>query len=69
MLDEVTIQLTLNRLTFSQREAEKIVGGRNRLAKLVGAGRIRCKKNSAQNSRWACNAWDCVRHAELSNRW
>lgn len=38
MLNEAILKIVLNDKTFSQREAEKIVGSRNRLFELVGNG-------------------------------
>ena len=58
--------IALNGLTFSQREAEKIVGSRRRLFELVAKGEIRAeKKGGRQNSRWFCNAYDCVKNARI----
>lgn len=67
MINEDVLKIVLNDKTFSQREAETIVGGRGRLFQLVGAGRIRAEKRPAdrQNGRWYCNAWDVIKHAEL----
>lgn len=53
-------------MTFGQRKAEKIVGSRDRLFDLVGKGLIRCEKRSnTQNGKWFCNAWDCLKYAQL----
>lgn len=67
MLDEETLKIVLNDKTFSQRESEKIVGGRGRLFRLVETGRIRAEKKPCdkQNGRWYCNAWDVIKHARL----
>jgi hypothetical protein len=52
-MKEDVLMITLNGITFSQREAEKIVGGRARLTRLVGEGRIRMeKRNKKQNGKW-----------------
>lgn len=56
--------LGLNQITFSQREAEKLVGGRGRLFRLIGDGSIRAeKKSDRQNGRWYCNAYDVVKNS------
>ena len=64
-LDAEILKRVLNDKTFSQREAEKIVGGRLRLFELVGKGLIRAEKipSDRQNGRWYCNAWDCINNA------
>lgn len=54
-----------NEMTFGQREASKIVGGRTRLERLVAEGRIRMEKPTmAQNGKWFCNAGDVVFYAK-----
>lgn len=59
------LKIIFNGMTFGQRKAEKIVGGRDRLFDLVGKGLIRCeKKNNVQNGKWFCNAWDCIKYAQ-----
>ena len=67
MLNEEVLKIVLNDKTFSQREAEKIVGSRGRLFDLVGKGVIRAEKKPAnrQNGRWFCNAYDVIKHASL----
>lgn len=67
MLNEDVLKIVLNDKTFSQREAEKIVGSRGRLFDLVGKGAIRAEKKPAnrQNGRWYCNAYDVLKHATL----
>lgn len=67
MLNEEVLKIALNDKTFSQREAEKIVGSRGRLFDLVGKGAIRAEKRPAnrQNGRWYCNAYDVIKHASL----
>ena len=69
MVNEEILKIALNNITFSQREAEKIVGSRSRLFDLVGKGVIRAEKKDAkrQNGRWFCNAYDCVKFASV--RW
>lgn len=67
MINEDVLKIVLNDKTFSQREAEAIVGGRGRLFRLVGAGHIRAEKRPAdrQNGRWYCNAWDVIKYAKI----
>lgn len=66
-MNEEVLKIVLNDKTFSQRESEKIVGGRSRLFDLVGRGSIRAEKKPAdrQNGRWYCNAYDVLKHAML----
>jgi len=65
-MKEDVLMITLNGITFSQREAEKIVGGRARLTRLVGEGLIRMEKRvNRQNGRWYCNAYDCIKNAQI----
>ena len=70
MLNETVLKIVLNNKTFGQREASEIVGGRGRLFRLVGEGKIRAEKkpSNRQNGRWYCNAWDCIKWAEISYR-
>ena len=67
MLNENVLKIVLNDKTFGQREAAEIVGGRGRLFRLVGEGKIRAEKKQSnrQNGRWYCNAWDCIKWAEI----
>lgn len=67
MLNEEVLKIVLNDKTFSQRESEKIVGGRGRLFRLVGNGSIRAEKKPSdrQNGRWFCNAYDVIKYASL----
>ena len=67
MLNEEVLIIVLNEMTFGQREAATIVGGRGRLFRLVGSGAIRAEKKPAnrQNGRWYCNAFDVLKHAAL----
>lgn len=66
-MNEEVLKIVLNDKTFSQREAETIVGSRGRLFDLVGKGAIRAEKKPAnrQNGRWYCNAYDVIKHATL----
>lgn len=65
MLNEAILKIVLNDKTFSQLEAEKIVGSRNRLFELVGNGSIRAEKKPSdrQNGRCYCNAYDVIKFA------
>lgn len=66
-MNEDVLKIVLNDKTFSQREAETIVGSRRRLFDLVGKGAIRAEKKPAnrQNGRWYCNAYDVLKYAAL----
>ena len=57
----------MNDKTFGLRAAEKIVGGRARLFRLIASGLIRAQKGnrSAQNGKWLVNASDCLRYAKV----
>ena len=59
------IYRVMNDKTFGFRAAERIVGGRARLQRLIVAGKIRATKGnlSAQNGKWLCNASDVLRNA------
>ena len=52
-----TIYRVMNSETFGLRKAEKIVGGRTRLLRLIEEGKIRAEKTNgqAQNGKWFCN--------------
>ena len=49
-----TIYRVMNSETFGLRKAEKIVGGRTRLLRLIEEGKIRAEKTNgqAQNGKW-----------------
>lgn len=66
-MNEDVLKIVLNDKTFGQREAATIVGGRGRLFRLVGEGKIRAEKKPAniQNGRWYCNAYDVIKFATL----
>lgn len=50
---------------FSKSISAKIVGGRVRLERLVGEGKIRADKpTNSQNGKWFCNASDVLRYAK-----
>ena len=57
----------MNSETFGLRKAEKIVGGRTRLLRLIEEGKIRAEKTNgqAQNGKWFCNAGDVLRYARI----
>lgn len=55
-----------NKLTFGKSVSAIIVGGRTKLERLVGEGKIRAEKPAnAQNGKWYCNASDVLRHAKV----
>jgi hypothetical protein len=60
-----TIYRVMNDKVFGFRAAEKIVGGRARLQKLIVEGKVRATKGNAQaqNGKWLCNASDVLRNA------
>lgn len=62
-----TIFRVMNDKTFGLRAAEKIVGGRARLFRLIASGMIRAEKGNrnAQNGKWLVNASDCLRFAKV----
>jgi len=54
-----------NEMYFGKTMAAKIVGGRTRLEKLVGEGKIRAEKKAiSQNGKWMCNAGDVIFYAK-----
>ena len=60
------LKVIFNGMTFGQRTAEKIVGSRGRLMDLVARGLIRCeRRTNTQHSKWHCNAWDCIKYAQV----
>lgn len=61
------LKIALGGITFSQRESERVVGGRDRLFTLVGQGKIRAEKKpkDRQNGRWYCNAYDVIKYATI----
>lgn len=64
MINEEVLKIVFNGITFGQRKAASIVGGRTRLMKLIGMGLIRAEKKSlAQSGKWYCNGWDCIKYA------
>ena len=62
----ITIYRVMNNKTFGLRYSAKIVGGRSRLDKLIGMGKIRAeKKSNVQNGKWQCNASDVLKNAMI----
>ena len=63
----LTTIYVMNDKTFGLRAAEKIVGGRARLFRLITSGMIRAQKGNrtAQNGKWLVNASDCLRYAKV----
>lgn len=66
-MNKDVLQIALGGITFSQRESERVVGGRDRLFTLVGQGKIRAEKRpkDRQNGRWYCNAFDVIKYATI----
>lgn len=66
-MNKDVLQIALGGITFSQRESERVVGGRERLFTLVGQGKIRAEKKpkDRQNGRWYCNAYDVIKYATI----
>lgn len=57
----------MNGEVFGIRRASAIVGGRERLLKLIIEGKVRARKGTAkQNSKWKCNASDVLRNAKYN---
>ena len=57
----------MNGETFGMRQAERLVGGHNRLMRLIEQGKIRAEKvnDKARNDKWYCNAADVLRNARI----
>lgn len=66
-MNKDVLQIALGGITLSQRESERVVGGRDRLFSLVGQGKIRAEKKpkDRQNGRWYCNAYDVIKYATI----
>lgn len=59
------IYLLMSGHVFGYRMAASIVGGRARLDRLIGEGRVKAEKKSmAQNAKWYCNAKDVLFYAK-----
>lgn len=64
MVNEDVLKIVFNNITFGQRKAASIVGGRPRLIRLIEKWLIRAeKKSKTQSGKWYCNGWDCIKHA------
>lgn len=71
ILDDNTVEARLenilavmDRETFGQRKAATIVGGLERLKRLMVQGKIRWDKPTCkQNGKWFCNAADVLKYA------
>lgn len=71
VLDDNTVEAKLenilavmDRETFGQRKAATIVGGLERLKRLMVQGKIRWDKPTCkQNGKWFCNAADVLKYA------
>lgn len=62
----VPIILRRHNITFSKREAAKLVGGTARLLRLITAGKVRVESTMIkQNSRWRCDGGDVLRNIKL----
>lgn len=59
------IYLLMGKHVFGYRMAASIVGGRARLDRLIGEGRVQAeKRSSAQNAKWYCNAAQVLFYAK-----
>ena len=57
------ILAVMSDVTIGKRLAEKIVGGRVKLRRLMESGAVAFTKSSpSQNGKWQCNAGDVLRH-------
>lgn len=66
-MDMEVLRIIFNGMTFGQRKAEKIAGGRGRLLDLVARGLIRReKRDNARNGKWSRDAYDRIKHARLN---
>lgn len=58
--------LRRHNITFSKREAAKLVGGTARLMKLIAEGKVRVESSMIKrNSRWRCDGGDILKHMIL----
>ena len=65
-LQLATIYHMMNTKTFGFRYSAEIVGGRGKLERLIGDGKIRAEKaNDSQNGKWQCNAADVLKNAVI----
>lgn len=59
------IYLLMGKHVFGYRMAASIVGGRARLDRLIGEGRVQAEKRStSQNGKWYCNAAQVLYYAK-----
>lgn len=59
------IYLLMAKHVFGYRMAASIVGGRARLDRLIGEGRVQAEKRStSQNGKWYCNAAQVLYYAK-----
>lgn len=59
------IYLLMGKHVFGYRMAASIVGGRARLDRLIGEGRVQAEKRStSQNGKWYCNASQVLYYAK-----
>ena len=59
------IYLLMGKHVFGYRMAASIVGGRARLDRLIGEGRVMAEKRStSQNGKWYCNAAQVLFYAK-----
>lgn len=59
------IYLLMGKHVFGYRMAASIVGGRARLDRLIGEGRVQAeKRSSSQNGKWYCNAAQVLFYAQ-----
>lgn len=60
-LSMIPLVLQKHGITFSKTEAALLLGGKARLLRLVGQGKIRVEKpTNKQNGKWFCNAADVI---------
>ena len=57
----------MNGEVFGLRQSERIVGGHQRLMRLIEDGKVRAEKvnSEAKNGKWMCNAGDVLRYARI----
>ena len=61
------IYRVMNGEVFGLKKASRIVGGQQRLMRLIEEGKVRAEKRNAtaQNGKWMCNAGDVLRYARI----
>lgn len=66
MLNNDVLRVSLNKISLSQRQATRLVGGRARLFNLIEQGKIHIKKASKDgNSRWYLDAYEVLENTIL----